>query len=56
MTARILWGADVGMRNVARVNFKLNSFRFESDRIAIQLNMYSRGEMFSAMDNTQNAT
>ena len=56
VTARILWGADVGMRNVARINFKLISVRSESDRIAIPLDIYSRGNMFSAMDDPKNAT
>ena len=56
VTARILWGADVGMRNVARVNFKLISVRSESNRIAIQLDIYSRGNMFSAIDDPKNAT
>ena len=56
VTARILWGADVGMRNVARVNFKLISVRSESNRIAIQFDIHSRGKMFSAIDDPKNAT
>ena len=56
VTARILWGADVGMRNVAGVNSKLIPIQSESDRIAIQLDIYSRGNMLLAVDAPQNAT